>query len=129
MRLIYPFSLTSECFSVRYGQADVANAIITFNHPLNKYLTPVSAKQAHPLFALRALSFYNATYTLKYMTGRIPKKTKPKKILWQKSHISHVSEAREHSHILKHCCWKKPEYFLFRTGRIRSTICCSKNPF
>lgn len=57
----------------------MANAIITYNHSLNKYLTPVSAKQAHPLFAFRALSFYNATYTLIYMTERIPKKQNQRK--------------------------------------------------
>lgn len=72
----------------------MANAIIAFNYPLNKYLTPVSAKQTHLLFALRALSFYNEASILKYMAGGIPKKQN-QRTYFGKNPMYHVSEARE----------------------------------
>lgn len=56
----------------------MANATTAFNHPLNKYLTLVSAKQTHPLFALRTLPFYNATSILKYVARGTPQKNKTK---------------------------------------------------
>lgn len=74
----------------------MANAIIAFNHPLNKYLTPVSAKQTHPLFALRALSFYNATCILKYMAGGIPKKQNQRTYFGKIPYITCLRSQRAH---------------------------------